>query len=201
MAMFHTRRIRIVATILSLSSACALPAQAQSLRGLLPGLIAGAALAAAARQGHAQPSFVAVPQRTLLPEVEEEEIEVIAPRPRAATERSVPARAAAERTVPARQKPIAAPAALRPVPVRQPAAPAPTAAFESCNASLTTVSRRHGAVRVAARPAGPTSRDGDGTLVVPLNAVVEYPGKPTNQVQRARVRCRVSTSGEVVALR
>jgi hypothetical protein len=199
------------------------PAQARDFRGLLPGLIAGSiaagAFAAAARQAGPREIYAVAPEPLL---GVEDEIEVIVPR----RERQIRQdrvrqdlirdgrperreRPAALR-VPERPKLANLPPALReepaPAPVRlkpaaAPGAAAPPAALASCSASLQETSRRHGAVRVDVSPAGTPRRGDNGTLTVPLDAVVSYRDGTGSQVRRARVTCRLDRAGQVVALR
>jgi hypothetical protein len=187
------------------------PAQARDFRGLLPGLIAGSiaagAFAAAARQAGPREIYAVAPEPLL---GVEDEIEVIVPR----RERQIrqdrvrqdlirdgrPERPKLANLPPAlREEPAPAPVRLKPA--AAPGAAAPPAALASCSASLQETSRRHGAVRVDVSPAGTPRRGDNGTLTVPLDAVVSYRDGTGSQVRRARVTCRLDRAGQVVALR
>ncbi|KAA2235424.1 hypothetical protein [Salinarimonas soli] len=179
----------------------ATPVEARDFRGLLPGLIAGSiaagAFSAAGRAGTRE-VYVVAPEPF---DDDEEEIEVVAPR-------RLPRERPASLSAPVRPRAVPAPPARRVEAARErrkpdvaPPAAAPPAALATCGSSLTAVSRRHGAVRVDVSPAGAPTRLKDGALTVPLNAVVEYRGGAKTHVRRARVSCRLDSSGQVVALR
>jgi hypothetical protein len=162
-----------------------IPVEAQGLRtGFLSSLIGGVALGAFAASARSAQNPAMAYGAELPVEVDgaefwqEEQPRILAPA-------AAPVRQQARR-----------PSARR----QEPAGRASSAQIESCRRQIASSSRPLGAVAVQATSAGPTIRDRNGALLVPLNARIEYARNGMRQVRQARVNCQVR-DGQVVAFR
>jgi hypothetical protein len=165
----------------------AAPAQAGGLqRGLFAGLIGGVALGALASAAQSQqigvsPFLARVPVYTATPEfIEEPELEILPER------RPRPSKRERVRVAP--QRPA-------------PAAQASSDALAKCSDVLTAQAQRLGAVDVNVSSAGSELRARNGSLVLPIDARIEYARRGKRNVRQAQVTCRISPDGQVIGLR
>lgn len=182
----------VAATIAAGVLAAAAPAEAQSLRrGFLPGLMGGLAIAAIAASAQAAQQqggpFYSVAPAELDDDVEWSD------GPSAVSVARQPTRRISR-------------APLRPAPrsKRQAQAQAPRAGsdvVERCKTSLALNARALGSVAVNVKEAGRETRARGGTVDLPVVARIEYVREGRKQVRQARVTCKLSPDGQVVAFR
>ena len=165
----------------------AAPAQAGSLqRGLFAGLIGGVALGALASAAQSQqaglsPFLARVPAYPATPEViEEPELEILPER---------------RPYLPKRERARVAP--QRPAPASR----ASSRALAKCSDVLTAQAQRLGAVDVNVSSAGSELRARNGSVVLPIDARIEYARRGERNVRQAQVTCRISPDGQVIGLR
>jgi hypothetical protein len=182
----------VAATIAAGVLAAAAPAEAQSLRrGFLPGLMGGLAIAAMAASAQA-----AQQQNGALYSMDpanfDDDVEW----------RESPSVVRVARQSPRRISRTP----LRPAPRSkgQTQAQAPRAGsgvVERCKASLALNARALGSVAVNVKEAGRETRVRGGSVDLPVVARIEYVREGRKQVRQARVTCKLSPDGQVVAFR
>ncbi|AEH81467.1 helicase [Sinorhizobium meliloti] len=76
----------------------------------------------------------------------------------------------------------------------------PRAVVRVCRQAIAQAASALGGVRVRAVSAGPLHRGRRGTLTAPLDVRIDYAGQGGREVRQARIRCRLDTSGRVIAV-
>lgn len=189
------KKILVAATVATGVLAAAAPAEAQSLRrgGFLPGLMGGLAIAAMAASAQAAQQqggpFYSVAPADLDHDVEWSDD------PPAVSVARQPTRRISR-------------APLRPAPRSKPQAQAQAQAprvgsgvVERCKASLALNARALGSVAVNVKEVGRETRARGGLVDLPVVARIEYVREGRKQVRQARVTCKLSPDGQVVAFR
>ncbi len=189
------KRGLVAATVSAGVLAAAAPAEAQSLRrgGFLPGLMGGLAIAAMAASAQAAQQqggpFYSVAPADLDHDVEWSDD------PPAVSVARQPTRRISR-------------APLRPAPRSKPQAQAQAQAprvgsgvVERCKASLALNARALGSVAVNVKEVGRETRARGGLVDLPVVARIEYVREGRKQVRQARVTCKLSPDGQVVAFR
>ncbi|MEY9625973.1 helicase [Sinorhizobium fredii] len=76
----------------------------------------------------------------------------------------------------------------------------PNTVVRACQRAIASAASPLGAVRVRAASAGSLLRHRNGALTAPLAVSIDYAGQDGIQVRRARIRCRLDSSGRVIAV-
>nr|WP_037388840.1 hypothetical protein [Sinorhizobium americanum] len=76
----------------------------------------------------------------------------------------------------------------------------PSAVVRACQKAIASAASPLGGVRVRAASAGSLLRHRGGALTAPLVVRIDYAGRDGIQVRQARIRCRLDSSGRVVAV-
>lgn len=76
----------------------------------------------------------------------------------------------------------------------------PSTVVGACRRAIASAASPLGAVRVRAASAGSLLRHRNGSLTAPLAVSIDYAGQDGFQVRQARIRCRLDSSGKVVAV-
>ncbi len=180
------------ATIAAGVLAAAAPAEAQSLRrGFLPGLMGGLAIAAMAASAQAaQQQNGAL--YSVAPADFDDDVEWQESPPAVRVARQSPRRISR--------------APLRPAPrskaqIQAQAPQAGSGVVDRCKASLALNARALGSVAVNVKEAGRETRAPGGSVDLPVVARIEYVREGRKQVRQARVTCKLSPEGQVVAFR
>lgn len=185
------KKILVAATVATGVLAAAAPAEAQSLRrgGFLPGLMGGLAIAAMAASAQAAqqqggPFYSVAPA--------DHDVEWRDDPPAVSVARQ-PTRRISR-------------APLRPAPRSKPQAQAQaprvgSGVVERCKASLALNARALGSVAVNVKEVGRETRARGGLVDLPVVARIEYVREGRKQVRQARVTCKLSPDGQVVAFR
>ncbi len=186
------KRSLVAATIAAGVLTAAAPAEAQSLRrGFLPGLMGGLAIAAMAASAQAAQQQGG-PFYSVAPAELDDEFDW-SDGPSAVSVARQPTRRTSR-------------APLRPTPRSKPQAEAQapragSGVVERCKASLALNARALGSVAVNVKEAGRETRARGGSVDLPVVARIEYVREGRKQVRQARVTCKLSPDGQVVAFR
>lgn len=76
----------------------------------------------------------------------------------------------------------------------------PSTVVRACRKAIASAASPLGAVRVRAASAGSLLRHRSGALSAPLFVSINYAGQDGIQVRQARIRCRLDSSGKVIAV-
>lgn len=76
----------------------------------------------------------------------------------------------------------------------------PNTVVRACRQAIASAASPLGAVRVTAVSAGSLLRHRNGALTAPLAVSIDYAGQDGTQLRQARIRCRLDSSGRVVAV-
>jgi hypothetical protein len=76
----------------------------------------------------------------------------------------------------------------------------PSPVVRACRKAIASAASPLGAVRVRAASAGSLLRHRSGALTAPLVVSINYAGQDGIQVRQARIRCRLDSSGKVIAV-
>ncbi len=76
----------------------------------------------------------------------------------------------------------------------------PSTVVRTCREAIASAASPLGAVRVRAASAGSLRRHRSGALTAPLAVSIDYAGQDGIQVRQARIRCRLDSSGKVIAV-
>lgn len=76
----------------------------------------------------------------------------------------------------------------------------PVTIVRTCRKAIASAASPLGAVRVRAASAGSLLRHRSGALTAPLAVSIDYAGQDGIQVRQARIRCRLDSSGKVIAV-
>ncbi|MBP2238587.1 hypothetical protein J2Z31_005124 [Sinorhizobium kostiense] len=76
----------------------------------------------------------------------------------------------------------------------------PSTVVGACRKAIASAASPLGAVRVRAASAGSLLRHRNGALTAPLAVRIDYAGQDGIEVRQARIRCRLDSSGKVIAV-